>query len=43
MEPDEGTGVQGHGVKWVDLNKGDLVALNYRSRLIVKELKAFTP
>ena len=31
------------GTKWVDLNKGDAVAPNYRSRLVAKELKAFAP
>ena len=31
------------GTKWVDLNKGDEVAPNYRSRLVAKELRAFAP
>ena len=31
------------GVKWVDLNKGDDSRPNYRSRLVAKELRAFTP
>ena len=31
------------GVKWVDLNKGDDARPAYRSRLVAKELRAFSP
>ena len=31
------------GTKWLDINKGDAVAPEYRSRLVAKELRAFAP
>ena len=31
------------GTKWVDINKGDALAPNVRSRLVAKELRAFAP
>ena len=31
------------GVKWVDLNKGGDARPAYRSRLVAKELRAFSP
>ena len=33
------TGKPPIGIRWVDVNKGDEVNPNYRSRLVVKEIK----